>query len=83
MKRHCGNQTFDITELVIQCNADISCEHINILLKYSVVLMYIYIGCVSRSAYEFAECLCVCACFYVCDIRSEYHQKTILSVRPP
>ena len=41
------------------------------------VNLYLY-GCVSLLAPECAVCLCVC----VCDIKSEYQQKTALCVRP-
>ena len=46
------------------------------------VNIYLY-WCVSLLGPECAVCLCVCVCVcFLCEIKSEYQQKTTLRVRP-
>ena len=64
-KRHYGKYFFDIAVYItIQCNTDSCCEHIA-----GGVYIYLY-GCVSLLVPDCAMYLCVC------DIKSEYQQKT-------
>ena len=55
MQRHCGKETFDTSELSIQCNIHSCCEHITV-----GVNIYLY-GRVNLLAPECVVCLCVSA----------------------
>ena len=68
-KRHCGKYIFDIGEVFIQGRKDNCCEHIT-----RGVNIHFY-GCVILLPPECVVCLCVC------DIKSEYQQKTTLCVK--
>ena len=67
-KRHCGKWSFDISELFIQCNKDSCGEHIT-----GGVNIYLYI---CQSICPWVYCMYFCVCSRVCDIKSEYQQKT-------
>ena len=69
-------EIFDITALFIQYNTDSYCGPMT-----SGVNVHLY-ECVSRLTPECVVCLCVYLSVCVCDIKSEYQQKTALCVSP-